>query len=105
MGPLPAAHAVFGAGLLTSRADDPRVRWFCRVLGLRHLGEAALLSGDSPGWCAAGATGDVLHGVSAVWLARRAPGHARALHANAVVAAGFGVAGAVRWRRLLRSRR
>ena len=89
---LSLVHAVLGVSLLRIRIDDRATRRFCRLLGLRHLGETALLARRSSSRYRLGALADGLHAVTATLLARRVTAHHHALRVNALVAALLAVA-------------
>ena len=92
-------RGLYGAALLIVPIEDDATRRFCRVLGARQLAEAAFLRRPTFSRRLAGAAVDGLHAVSVLWLARRRPDRAAALHGNAAVAASLAItslAGAVR---------
>ena len=98
-------RAVWGAALLVApgavlsgalRADpDPRAVVVARILGARHLAQAAL-SGLRPTreTLMLGVGVDAIHAATAVGLAAADPHRARAALADALVAAGWAAAGA-----------
>lgn len=68
-------------------------RRFARLLGARQIVEALLVLGPRHATRRVLAVVvDVVHGVSALWLARRVSSRARPLHRNAAVAAAFALA-------------
>jgi NAD(P)-dependent dehydrogenase (short-subunit alcohol dehydrogenase family) len=93
---LPALHALVGSALLLApgrllrRVGDPadrRARLLARVLGARHLGQAAALGAAGGGVAARlGAAVDGLHGTSMVALALAARRHRGAAMAAAAAA-------------------
>ena len=101
--PLVLVRAVYGTILLVAphtagvAGDGPPGRGavlFARVLGARHLAEAAALATHrSEGWRVAGACVDGVHAASAVALALLVPARRRLLLGNAALAAAFAAAG------------
>ncbi|MEZ0491285.1 hypothetical protein AB2L28_03445 [Kineococcus sp. TBRC 1896] len=107
MNPLAPARAVWGTALLTvphvllrraggPGADDDRAVTVARVLGVRHLAQAAL-TGASPGRTVLvlGAVGDAAHAASMLALARVDPARRRVALVDAVLALGWGAASAL----------
>ncbi len=104
------ARAAYGATLLcapgpivrmlTGELTTPRVRTVARVLGARHLAQAAVC-GVLParGMIQAGTAADGLHSASMLVLAGAEPRLRRALLADAAVAAAFAAAAEVALRR------
>ena len=102
-----AIRAATGCGLLLFpesivSAIEPRGRVdratviAARVLGARHLAEAAVLADrPSPGVLFGGAAIDAIHAASMVAVARLSPTHRRPALASAGSAAGFAAVGAV----------
>jgi hypothetical protein len=101
----PAARACYGAallavpgvalGLATGQAPSNRERAVVRILGARHLAQAALtLWRPRRGVLAAGAGIDGCHAASMLALAVARPGLRRAGLADAVAAGAFTAAGA-----------
>jgi len=109
---LAGVRALFGAALLLSPATvlhdvphrriDGRARAFARLLGIRHLLQAAGADRHpTRGWVLAGATVDGTHAASMIMLARWRPDRRRLALTNAGVAtllalgglveAGFGI--------------
>jgi hypothetical protein len=93
---LTLARGIFGGLLLAAPIQARGPRRFCRLLGARHVAEAALLRHPSPRASALGAAVDATHGATAIVLARVWPSHALALAANAAVAGAFTAAGILR---------
>lgn len=109
---LAGVRALFGAALLLSSATvlhelphrriDGRARAFARLLGIRHLLQAAVADRHpTRGWVLAGAMVDGTHAASMIMLARWRPDRRRLALTNAGVAtllalgglveAGFGI--------------
>lgn len=95
MSRLSALHGLYGTalllapGLLLRRVGDPddRVaRLAARVLGARHLGQAALLAATGRRATRLGAAVDGLHAASMVLLGLAVPLHRRAAMASGAVA-------------------
>jgi hypothetical protein len=107
--PLRGLRAAFGALLLVGtrplariaagRSPDYRAIVFTRVLGMRHLGQAALLGGGGRAARLAGAAVDATHAATAMLLALSDPPRRRPLVVNALVASLFAVEGAAAARR------
>lgn len=107
MSPLVAVRVVWGSALLIApeavlrelphHKIDPGVRMFARVLGARHLLQAAVTSrGNNRGRVLAGAAVDATHAVTMVTLAALRPdwrGLALTNALTATVLAAAGVAG------------
>lgn len=108
------ARAVWGAALLLApravlavvargRAQAP-VPAVARVLGARHLVQAAVVRTDRPaGWVLAGAAVDAAHAASMVALAALRPDVRRPAAASALVAGSLALAGARRGQSAVRS--
>ena len=99
MAAVDAVRAGYGVALLAapgavSRAPvDARAAAIARVLGGRHLAQAAVLAAHpSPRWRAAGALVDALHGASMIAVARAAPRYRRLAIDQAWTAAAFAAA-------------
>jgi len=94
---LPALHALLGTALLVAAGrllravgdpGDRPARFAARVLGARHLVQAAALAGSGgPAATRAGAAVDGLHAASMAALGLAVPGHRRAALASGAVAA------------------
>jgi hypothetical protein len=86
--------------LLTDVPASSRVRGVARVLGVRHLAQAAVCGlVPARGVIQAGAAADGLHSASMLALAGVEPRLRRALLADAAVAAAFAAAGEAALRR------
>jgi len=108
---LPAARACYGAALLcapgliiriaTGRPASSRARGVTRLLGVRHLLQAALTSGPAPGTArlAIGAAVDLTHAASRAALAAADPKLRRATLADALIETTLGAAGLAASRR------
>ena len=92
---MPALHALVGAVLLLAPGrllrgvgdpGDRRARLAARVLGARHLGQAALLAATGRRTTRFGAAVDGLHAASMVPLGLAVPLHRRAAMASGAVA-------------------
>ncbi len=98
-------RAGYGAALLcspapliracTRRTASPRARTVARVLGGRHLAQAALLTGagTDPLWLAGSAAVDIAHALSMAALAAADRRVRAAALADALIAAAFAAAG------------
>lgn len=85
--------------MLPEQPTGRRVRDVARLLGLRHLAQAAILRRTrSPGWRRAGVAVDAVHAISMLALARAAPRHRGLALADAAAAGLFTAAGARRVR-------
>jgi hypothetical protein len=102
----PAARACYGAallcapglalGLFTGQAPSQRARVVARILGARHLAQAALtLWRPHRAVLAAGAGIDGCHAASMLALAAASPGTRRAGLTDAVTEVAFAATGAV----------
>jgi len=102
----PAARACYGAlllcapglalGMCTGEASGRRTRVVTRILGARHLAQAALtLWRPRPAVLAAGAGVDGCHAVSMLALAAASPDTRRAGLTDAVTELAFAATGAV----------
>ncbi len=103
--PLAAVRVLFGSALLVAPGAllgdlapqgqiDTGVRVFARVLGARHLVEAAMLwRHRSRGWILASAGIDATHGVTMLALAALDPKRRRLALANAIAASAITIAG------------
>ncbi len=104
MSPLTVIRCAWGAVLLIApgavlravphqRIDRP-VRVFTRVLGVRHLAQAAIV-GPRPtrGWILTGAAVDAAHASTMVALALLAPDRRRLAATNVATASAFAAAG------------
>ena len=102
---VPAIRACYGAALLcapgaalrlgTGRSPGPRARTVTRVLGARHLVQAAVtMWRPRAAVLAAGAGVDACHAASMLALAAADPRSRRAGLADAVAAAAFAITGA-----------
>jgi hypothetical protein len=100
---IPLARAGYGAALLcapgpmirlcTGQAPSRRASQVARVLGIRHLAQAAVTAwAPGPEVVAAGAVTDLLHAVSELAFAARYKSLRRAELADALVAAALAVA-------------
>lgn len=94
-GPLVGAAAGGSGG----RGSDSRARVFARLLGARQLAEAALLRRAGRRAVAAGAAIDAIHAATVAALAAADRRRRRPAAANAAVALGFALEGALRARR------
>lgn len=101
---VPAVHAAWGTALayrpgtaLTAvggPAASPRERLVLRLLGARHLGQAAVTAAvPTPGVLAAGSAVDLLHAASCLALALAGPRWRRAGGLGCLSASAFAVAG------------
>jgi hypothetical protein len=99
---VPLARAGYGAALLcapgpviracTGQVPSPRARRVARVLGIRHLAQAAITAwAPGPGLVAAGAAIDVCHAASMLALAAANRPLRRAGLADALAAATLAV--------------
>ena len=100
---VPLARAGYGAALLcapgpmirlcTGRLPDSRTRRVARVLGVRHLAQAAITAwAPGPEVVAAGTVIDLLHAASMLAFAARYQSLRRAELADALVAATLAIA-------------
>lgn len=108
--PLIAVRVLWGTALLTApeavlrdlphqRIDRP-ARTFARVLGVRHLIQAALTSrGATPGCVQAGAAVDATHAATMAVLAGLRPDRRKLALTNVATASALAVAGLVSSRR------
>ena len=80
------------ARLLIRREVDGRTRTVIRILGARHLAQAAVLANASPCAHRLGAVVDALHAVSMVGLALVDRSHRRPAWASAADASAFAAA-------------
>jgi len=80
--------------LATGRPPGRRTRWAARVLGTRHLVQAALTAAaPMPAVFAVGGQVDTLHATSMLLLAAVSQGGRRAALTDALTEAGFAAAG------------
>jgi hypothetical protein len=95
MSRLSALHGLYGTALLLAPGlllrgvgdpADPAARLATRLLGARHLGEAALLAATGRRASRVGAAVDGLHAASMVLLGLAVPLHRRAAMASGAVA-------------------
>ncbi len=79
---------------------DRAARGFARVLGARHLTQAAITSRDrTPGWVVAGAVVDATHAATMAALAALRPGRRKLALTNVATAATLAAAGVAEARR------
>jgi hypothetical protein len=102
---LPAARACYGAALLSlpgfmtrivaGQRAGSRARSVARLLGARHLAQAALTARPAPGAArlAIGAAADLTHAASVAGLAAADRGMRRAALADAAIEVTFAAAG------------
>jgi len=87
-----APGAVLGA--LPHQQIDRPARAFARILGVRHLAQAAIVSPQpTRGWILAGAVVDAIHASTMVALALLLPDRRRLALTNVVTAGAFAAAG------------
>jgi hypothetical protein len=94
--PIAPLHAAYGAVLLFAPrvltqafpGADARTIAFARILGARHLTEAAILSRHrSARWLAAGGAVDAAHAATMIGIAAWLPARRRSALANSAIAA------------------
>jgi hypothetical protein len=78
---------------LAGTPPDRAVRAFARVLGARHIAQAALLDGGGSAAHHVGAAVDGVHAATAAWWAWRHPRRRRLFALNALVAAALAADG------------
>jgi hypothetical protein len=88
-----APHVI--AGALPHEQVDGRVVAFARLLGARHLLEAAIIGRrNRPAWILAGSAVDATHAATMIGLAVARPNRRPLALANAIAAGAIAVAGA-----------
>lgn len=104
MSPLIAVRVLWGTALviapeavlgdLPHQKIDRPARAFARVLGARHLIQAAITSRhDTPGWVRAGAAVDATHATTMAVLAALRPARRKLALTNVATAAALSIAG------------
>jgi hypothetical protein len=99
MKPLELLRAAYGAvellapsaveSLLVGRVADPRARTVIRILGARHVLQAAVTARGGPGLHRLGGGVDLIHAVTMIALAASDPRRRRAAVVNAAIALAF----------------